>query len=102
MITNVYKGNSFIHNEWGPEKVFKFVAEQMVKEMVDDKEQEMVRSQCVIWALSGIIRSKNTKRKRAGEASFPKQPYSARIYTGGFYALFSVSYGLNLTGLPNR
>ena len=22
--------------------------------------------------------------------------------TGGFYALFSLSYGLNLTGLPNR
>ena len=31
-----------------------------------------------------------------------KQPYSARIYTGEFYALFSVIYGLNLTGLPNR
>ena len=29
-------------------------------------------------------------------------PYSARIYTGGFYALFSVSYGLNLTGPPIR
>ena len=45
---------------------------------------------------------KNTKRKQAGEASFPKHPYSARIYTGGFYALFSVSYGLNLTGPPIR
>ena len=27
---------------------------------------------------------------------------NTRMYTGGFYALFSVSYGLNLTGLPNR
>ena len=44
MITNVYRRNSFIHYEWGPEKVFKFVAEQMVMEMVDDKEQEMVNN----------------------------------------------------------
>ena len=42
MITNVYRRNSFIHYEWGPEKVFKFVAEQMVMEM--DKEQEMVNN----------------------------------------------------------
>ena len=44
MIKNVYRQNSFIHYEWGPEKVFKFVAEQMVMEMVDDKEQEMVNN----------------------------------------------------------
>ena len=44
MITNVYRRNSFIHYEWGPEKVFKVVAEQMVMEMVDDKEQEMVNN----------------------------------------------------------
>ena len=44
MIKNVYRRNSFIHYEWGPEKVFKFVAEQMVMEMVDDKEQEMVNN----------------------------------------------------------
>ena len=42
MITNVYRPNSFIHYEWGPEKVFKVVAEQMAMEMVDDKEQDMV------------------------------------------------------------
>ena len=29
---------------WWPEKVFKVVAEQMVMEMVDDKEQEMVNN----------------------------------------------------------
>ena len=40
-------------------------------------------SKCVIWALSGILWSKNTKRKRAGEASFPKHSYSARIYQAG-------------------
>ena len=39
---------------------------------------------------------------KTGGGSFPKHPYSTRINTGGFYALFSVSYGLNLTGLPNR
>ena len=44
MITNVYRRNSFIHHEWGTEKVFKFVAEQMVIKMVDDKEQEMVHN----------------------------------------------------------
>ena len=42
MITNVYRRNSFIHYEWGPEKVFKF--KQMVMEMVDNKEQEMVNN----------------------------------------------------------
>ena len=44
MITNVYRQNSFIRYQRGPEKVFKFVAEQMVMEMVDDKEQEMVNN----------------------------------------------------------
>ena len=44
MITNVYRRNSFIHYEWRPEKVFKVVAEQMVMEMVDDKEQKMVNN----------------------------------------------------------
>ena len=29
---------------WWPEKVFKVVAEQMVMEMLDDKEQEMVNN----------------------------------------------------------
>ena len=43
MIINVYRRNSFIYYEWGPEKVFK-LAEQMVMEMVDDKEQEMVNN----------------------------------------------------------
>ena len=42
MIKDVYRRNSFIHYEWGPEKVFKIVAKPMVMEMVDDKEQEMV------------------------------------------------------------
>ena len=40
MINNVYRRNSFIHHEWGPEKVFKVV----VMEMVDDKEQGMVNN----------------------------------------------------------
>ena len=44
MIKNVYRRNSFIHYEWGPEKVFKFVAEQMFMEMVDDNEQDMVNN----------------------------------------------------------
>ena len=44
MITNVYRQNSFFRYEWGPVNVFKFVAEQMVMEMVDDKEQEMVNN----------------------------------------------------------
>ena len=44
MITNVYRRNSFIHSEWGPEKVFKVVAEHMVMEMVNDQEQEMVNN----------------------------------------------------------
>ena len=42
--TNVYRRNSFIHYEWRPEKVFKVVAEQMVMERVDDKEQKMVNN----------------------------------------------------------
>ena len=42
MIKNVYRQNSFIHYEWGPEKVLTVVAKQMVMEMVDDKEQHTV------------------------------------------------------------
>ena len=34
----------FFHYELGPEKVVKFVAEQMVMEMVDNKEKEMVNN----------------------------------------------------------
>ena len=45
---------------------------------------------------------KKYETKTGGGSKFPKTPDSARIYMGGFYALFSVSYGLNLTGLPNR
>ena len=44
MMKNVYRQNSFIRYEYGPEKVFKVVAEQMVMDMVDDKEQEMVNN----------------------------------------------------------
>ena len=40
------------------------------------------------------IRNENGRGKQVSQ--------NTRIYMGGFYALFSVSYGLNLTGLPNR
>ena len=46
----------------------------------------------------GHYRVEKYETKTGGGSKFPQ----TRIYTGGFYALFSVSYGLNLTGLPNR